>query len=93
MPALPWKDEGNLRDRGNVNMLHAVALTQVNWYPVDGGAWAHRWRERGGVFLIQESMGAPVLPNIGTHMVATTGDAHITIPSRCVEGSCDFGDE
>lgn len=60
---------------GRINMIHAVAVTQLNWDPVDGAAWAHRWRDRGGVFLIQESMGDPVLPNIGTHMVATSTDA------------------
>ena len=138
-----------------------MGTAQTSWDPVDGAAWIDVWAEKNGTFLIQESIGDPVMPNNATAMVAvsvgakqvgavldplhglTSGDVaenmsaitqylvpetdelaihgfggrdtpagfacreqiknylesvwagapRITIPSGCVEGSCDFSGE
>ncbi len=46
----------------------AVAQSQGNWDDVDGGAWFDSAGTRP--FLLQESIGDPVLPNIGTEFAA-----------------------
>jgi hypothetical protein len=53
----------------------SVVMSQGSWDPVDGAAWAATGVRPGLVALIQESMGDPVLPNIGTHLVATSSNA------------------
>ena len=44
----------------------ALAMSQNAWDDVDGAAWA----DPGSTLLFQESMGDPVLPNVGTTMLA-----------------------
>lgn len=53
----------------------SVVMSQGSWDPVDGAAWAATGVRPGLVALIQESMGDPILPNIGTHLVATSSNA------------------
>lgn len=53
----------------------SVVMTQGSWDPVDGAAWAAMNLRPNVVMLLQESMGDPVLPNIGTHLVATSSHA------------------
>ncbi|MDX2012858.1 MAG: hypothetical protein SFW67_21850 [Myxococcaceae bacterium] len=53
----------------------SVVMTQGSWDPVDGAAWAATGVRPGLVALVQESMGDPILPNIGTHLVATSSNA------------------
>ncbi len=53
----------------------SVVMTQGSWDPVDGAAWAATNVRPGLVALIQASMGDPVLPNIGTHLLATSAGA------------------
>lgn len=50
----------------------SVVMTQGSWDPVDGAAWAAMEVRPEVVLLIQQSMGDPVLPNVGTHLVATS---------------------
>ncbi|MBL8635319.1 MAG: hypothetical protein JNM40_18985 [Myxococcales bacterium] len=56
--------------RGVVNAQHALAMTQGIWDEVDGAAWASALQGREAAFLIQESIGDPVVPNAGSEMVA-----------------------
>ncbi len=61
--------------RGVVNAQHALALTQGIWDEVDGAAWASALKDRQAAFLIQESIGDPVVPNAGSEMVAVVTGA------------------
>lgn len=58
-----------------VDRALSVVMTQGSWDPVDGAAWAATGARSDVVMLLQESMGDPVLPNIGTHLVATSSRA------------------
>lgn len=58
-----------------VDRALSVVMTQGSWDPVDGAAWAATGARPDVVMLLQESMGDPVLPNIGTHLVATSSRA------------------
>lgn len=60
--------EISLGSEGDV--LLAMAMTQTNFDAVDGAIWAAELEDAPSVFLIQESIGDPILPNIGTEMVA-----------------------
>lgn len=60
---------------GDLNLAHALAMSQGNWDDVDGAAWIDSIREKQPAFLIQESIGDPVLPNPGSETVAITSDA------------------
>jgi hypothetical protein len=63
---------------GNLNVLHAVAMSQGIWDEIDGAVWADELEGRGSVFLLQESIGDPVLPNPGSEMAAVvTGAAQV----------------
>ncbi|MCU0699425.1 MAG: hypothetical protein MUC96_23210 [Myxococcaceae bacterium] len=53
----------------------SVVMTQGSWDPVDGAAWAAAGVRPDLVALVQQSMGDPILPNIGTHLVATSSNA------------------
>jgi hypothetical protein len=53
----------------------SVVMTQGSWDPVDGAAWAATGLRPELVALVQASMGDPILPNIGTHLVATSSSA------------------
>ncbi len=48
-----------------------TAMAQNVWDPIDGAAWVGAPESQDDIFLIQESMGDPILPNIGTDMIAT----------------------
>lgn len=55
---------------GDVDLLHALAMSQGIWDEVDGAAWSSRLEGRGAAFLVQEVLGDPILPNAGSEMVA-----------------------
>jgi hypothetical protein len=50
-------------------------MSQGNWDDIDGACWIEAIREKQPNFLIQESIGDPVLPNPGSETVAITSDA------------------
>jgi hypothetical protein len=56
--------------QGNLNALQAVAMSQGNWDEVDGAIWSGALAQRNAAFLVQESIGDPIVPNPGTEMVA-----------------------
>lgn len=60
---------------GNLNVFHAIAMSQGCWDEIDGAIWASELAGRGSVFLLQESIGDPVLPNPGSEMVAVVTGA------------------
>lgn len=59
----------------------AIAMTQTGWDDVDGPLWADRAIADGVSFLLQESMGDPVVPNQGTSVLATSLGADIVGPA------------
>lgn len=56
-----------------------VSLSQTVWDEVDGAIWADA-RAVPPVFLVQISIGDPVMPAVGTHMVARSLGAVMTVP-------------
>jgi len=61
--------------RSPLSALHTLAMTQGVWDEADGAAWASALRGRNAAFLIQESIGDPVVPNPGSEMVAVVTSA------------------
>ena len=53
-----------------VDVTLALLMAQGAWDEVDGAAWADEARDDGDMFLLQESIGDPILPNIGTAILA-----------------------
>jgi hypothetical protein len=49
-----------------------MSMTQTNWDPVDGAAWAGLSARSDLLLLAQASMGDPILPNIGSEFVAAS---------------------
>ena len=65
----------------------AILMTQSTWDEVDGAVWADRGAADDDVYLLQESIGDPVLPNIGTEMLASSLGATLMTPDiEAVEG-------
>lgn len=61
---------------GSLLDVHLVILAgQNSWDDVDGAIWAEKALEVGGSFLLQQSMGDPVLPNLGTNLLARSLNA------------------
>ncbi|MFO0649114.1 MAG: hypothetical protein U0326_22925 [Polyangiales bacterium] len=58
---------------GDYEIHIAVGMSQLNFDEVDGATWGGANPERP--MLFQESMGDPVLPNIGTEMAAASARA------------------
>jgi hypothetical protein len=54
----------------DIDRALALIMSQGSWDAVDGAAWAALNPTKHTVFLVQESMGDPVLPNIGESLVA-----------------------
>jgi hypothetical protein len=53
-----------------LDVHHALVMAQNNWDEVDGAVWADEALAAGGTFLLQESMGDPILPNLSTELLA-----------------------
>jgi hypothetical protein len=58
-----------------IDQALALVITQNNWDAVDGGAWAALSTRSDTFFLEQESIGDPVLPNVGSELVAASSHA------------------
>lgn len=59
----------------DINVRHAVAMSQIAWDDVDGANWAGNLVDNGAVILVQESIGDPIVPNIGTHLMSVATGA------------------
>jgi hypothetical protein len=77
---------------GDLNALLAVAMSQGNWDEIDGAVWSEALAQKSSAFLIQESIGDPVLPNPGSAMVAVvTGAAQVGTVLSPIEGVPEAG--
>jgi hypothetical protein len=63
----------NSYPRGDFDIHIAVGMSQLNFDDVDGAAWAGVNPDRP--MLFQQSMGDPVLPNIGSEIAAASANA------------------
>lgn len=55
-----------------VDRALGMSMTQTNWDPVDGAAWAALEHRDDLLILAQESIGDPILPNIGSEFLAAS---------------------
>ena len=70
----------------------AIAMGQLNLDRIDGAAWFDAVEEQP-VCLIQESVGDPVLPNIGTDFLASSvGALHLGEVLHPIEGLVEAGE-
>ena len=85
---LPGSDLFFLVDKGLVNRYDSrvvanvsAAVAQTVFDRFDGAVWADAPDENGGDYLVQISVGDPVLPNAGSDMVAASLNAvHVGVP-------------
>jgi len=71
----------------DLGVLHALLMSQGNWDDIDGGIWREALAGRKTTFLLQESIGDQVLPNVGTENVAkTTGASQVGAVLDPIEG-------
>ena len=71
----------------DLDVFHALAMTQSIWDEADGASFTTERKGKNLVFLLQQSMGDPVLPNIGTEMAAVvTEAAHVGKPLSPIWG-------
>ena len=59
----------------DIDLNLALSIAQTNLDMADGASWFDVLREHPTTFLLQESMGDPVLPNTGTEIAAITAGA------------------
>jgi hypothetical protein len=59
----------------DVDLRLGLAMTQGAWDPVDGANYVGADAAHAPLMLVQESMGDPVLPNIGSELVAASVQA------------------
>lgn len=65
----------------------AILMGQSCWDDVDGAVWADEALAAGGSFLLQEVMDDPVLPNLGTDILAAAlGAKQFSPPLNAVHG-------
>jgi hypothetical protein len=70
-----------------IDVHHALVMGQGCWDDVDGAVWADEALETGGAFLLQQSMGDPVLPNVGTELLAgSLGAVHLAPELQAIHG-------
>jgi len=76
-----------LRYSDIVDLATALTIGQINLDMSDGASWVDLLEDNPTAFLVQESIGDPVLPNPGTEMVAVaTGAAHVGGVLEPIEG-------
>ncbi len=61
----------------DIDLVTALTIAQTNFDLADGAVWKDVLEANPTAFLLQESMGDPVLPNPGTEMVAATTGARL----------------
>lgn len=73
--------------RNDVNVQLGIAMAQTNLDGIDGALWSGSTMARRVPLLVQQSMGDPVLPAVGTEMVAiTSGAQQVGAPLSTVYG-------
>lgn len=64
-----------------LDVIHQFAISQGTWDDVDGAAWAEAALAKETMFLLQQSMEDPVVPNAGTDMLALALGASMVGPA------------
>ena len=68
----------SLRYEDDVDLALALSIAQTNLDLADGASWTEALAEHPTAFLLQESMGDPILPNPGTEIAAVAvGARHV----------------
>lgn len=76
-----------IRYRDDIDLATALSIGQTNLDLADGAVWASALQENPTAFLVQESIGDPILPNQGTEMVAVAvGARHVGGVLEPIEG-------
>lgn len=71
----------------DIDLNTALTIGQTNLDMADGAVWASALEEAPTAFLVQESIGDPILPNPGTEMVAiAVGARHVGGVLEPIEG-------
>lgn len=65
----------SLRHDDDIDLALALSIAQTNLDMADGASWTDVLAESPTTFLLQESMGDPILPNPGTEIAAVTAGA------------------
>lgn len=66
-----------MRYHDDIDLATALSIGQTNLDLADGAVWKDVLEQHPTAFLLQESIGDPVLPNPGTEMVAATTGARL----------------
>lgn len=75
----------NTNYRNDIDIHVVVGMAQTNFDDADGAVWGGASPERP--MLLQQSMGDPVLPNIGSELAAASaGASHVGAVLRAVRG-------
>lgn len=71
----------------DLDLSVALATSQINWDDVDGSTWVDAVGAHSPAILVQESIGDPILANVGSELVATSahcsfvGGVIVDVPS------------
>ncbi|RME24150.1 MAG: hypothetical protein D6798_11880 [Deltaproteobacteria bacterium] len=76
-----------------IDVIHQFIMSQTTWDDIDGAAWADAAIDKGTMFLLQESMDDPVVPNAGTDILAVALDARMVGPALQEIPGLDSADE
>ncbi|MCK6507451.1 hypothetical protein L6R53_29485 [Myxococcota bacterium] len=63
------------------DVVMQLVISQTSWDDIDGAAWAEPALEKGTMFLLQQSMDDPVVPNAGTDILALALGAKMVGPA------------
>lgn len=64
-----------------LDVIHQFVMSQTTWDDIDGAAWADAALDKDTMFLLQESMEDPVVPNAGTDILAVALGARMVGPA------------
>lgn len=64
-----------------LDVIHQFAISQLSWDDVDGAAWAEAALAKGTMFLLQQSIDDPIVPNAGTDILALALGASMVGPA------------
>lgn len=64
-----------------LDVIHQIAISQGTWDDVDGAAWAEAALAKETMFLLQQSMEDPIVPNAGTDILALALGASMVGPA------------
>jgi hypothetical protein len=78
---------------GDLDLELQIGSSQIAWDDVDGANWIDAVPGPMPICLLQESIGDPVLPNIGNELVAQAmGAVQVGVPLRALPGMPDVAE-